>query len=110
MARYSLSRVADEKISEIYEYSLLHFGEKQADDYFLGMHALFDVLAQRPFLGRVSEELGLETQRFIYRAHVIFYRPVNDGIFVIDIFGSRQIVSGSGDRPFTYPDIPGSED
>jgi toxin ParE1/3/4 len=95
MARYSLSQTADEKITAIYEYSVLHFGEMQADKYFLGMHALFGVLAERPFLGRRSDELGEGTRRVVYKAHVIFYRPVSGGILVVDLFGVRQLLDAT---------------
>jgi toxin ParE1/3/4 len=91
MAHYRLSQLADEKIAAIYEYSVLHFGESQADEYFLGLHALFDVLAERSFLGRRSDELGEGLRRFVYKVHVIFYRPVSDGILVVDLFGVRQL-------------------
>lgn len=91
MARYSLSQVADGKISAVYEYSLLQFGEDQADDYFLGMHHLFEILAERPLLGRQSDALGEGMRRFVYKAHVVFYTSTADGILVVDIFGIRQM-------------------
>jgi toxin ParE1/3/4 len=91
MAHYRLSRAADEKISAIYEYSVLRFGEDQADDYFLGMHGVFQVLAERPLLGRQCRDLGDGIRRFLYQSHVIFYRPAANGIFIIDIFGERQL-------------------
>jgi plasmid stabilization system protein ParE len=56
MARYSLSRAADDKIAAIYEYSVLQFGERQADKYFLGLHDIFEALAERPNLGPRRDE------------------------------------------------------
>jgi toxin ParE1/3/4 len=90
MARYRLSNAADEKIASIYEYSVLKFGEAQADAYFLGLHDLFDLLAANPSIGREQPDFGDDTRRFLYEAHIVFYRPVADGIFILDILGVRQ--------------------
>jgi toxin ParE1/3/4 len=90
MARYRLSNAADKKIASIYEYSVLKFGEAQADSYFLGLHDLLDLLATNPSMGREQPDFGADTRRFLYEAHLVLYRPVADGIFVLDILGVRQ--------------------
>jgi toxin ParE1/3/4 len=92
MASYSLSETADTKISAIYEYSITQFGEHQADRYFFGLHQTFEILAEEPYLGRHSRNVGVDIRRFVYKIRIIFYRPTTDGIFVIDIFGERQIL------------------
>lgn len=90
MARYRLSGVADEKIESIYEYSVRHFGEAQADRYFLGLHDLFELLAGNPLMGQEEPELGDGIRRFLYEAHIVFYRPASDGVLVLDLKGVRQ--------------------
>ena len=90
MARYRLSNRADEKISEIYEYSLLQFGEAQADKYFTGLHDLLNNLAENPLLGRLDNTFGSDVRRFVYERHVVFYKLVPDGIFVLAVYGVRQ--------------------
>jgi toxin ParE1/3/4 len=90
MASYRLTKTADKKIAVIYEYSLQHFGEAQADTYFLGMHGAFHLLADRPDLGRPSAELGEGVRRFLYRSYILFYKSTSYGILVLDIFGVRQ--------------------
>lgn len=98
MARYRLTGVADEKVDSIYEYSILHFGEAQADTYFLGLHDMFDLLAENPLIGREEPELGDGVRRFLYRSHIVFYRLVPDGVLIIDLKGVRQRTSGPSDR------------
>jgi toxin ParE1/3/4 len=101
VARYRLSNVADQKIESIYEYSLLNFGEPQAEAYFLGLHDLFELLADNPMIGRKEPELGDNIRRFPYEAHIVFYRPLADGILILDLRGVRQRprdVSGRDDR------------
>jgi toxin ParE1/3/4 len=91
MARYRLSAHADDKISAIYKYSLLNFGEDQADLYFTGLHRLLGTLAETPLLGRSDESHGNGLRRFVYERHVIFYKVVPGGILVLDVFGVRQV-------------------
>lgn len=91
MAHYRLSKVADKKIYDIYEYSILRFGENRADEYFIGMHEMFAILAERPLLGRECPDVGNGIRRFIYHSHIIYYRADAEGILVVDIFGDRQI-------------------
>ena len=60
MARCRLTGVAGQKIESIYEYSVLRFAEAQAGDYFLGLHDLFELLANNPSWvkrGRTSEKV-----------------------------------------------------
>jgi toxin ParE1/3/4 len=90
MARYRLTSVADQKIESIYEYSILHFGETQADSYFLGLHDLFGLLASNPQMGQEEPDLGDGIRRFLYEAHIVFYRPVTDGVLIVDLKGVRQ--------------------
>lgn len=98
MARYRLSNTADQKITSIYEYSVLKFGEVQADAYFLGMHDLFDLLASNPSMGREEPELGEGVRRFLYEAHLVLYRPVTDGILILDLLGARQKLKPSSGK------------
>lgn len=115
MARYRLTEVADQKIAIIYEYSVLKFGELQADRYFLGMHAKFESLADHPFLGRKSDKFGDGIRQFAYGVHIIFYRPESSGILILDIFGMRQATTISAESIAHDPDDvtgsdPGMED
>lgn len=91
MARYRLSAAADDKISAIYEYSFLQFGEDQADLYFMGLHRLLETLAERPLLGKLDENLGSDIRCFVYERHVIFYNVEPGGILILDVFGVRQV-------------------
>lgn len=101
MASYRLTLAADRKIAAIYEYSVLAFGEGQADSYVLGLHARFESLANHPFSGREDRRFGHGVRSVVYKAHVIFYRPAVDEILIIDIFGMRQSLAPAD------PDLPG---
>jgi toxin ParE1/3/4 len=82
MADYSLSRIARTKISHIYEYSLLTFGERQADIYVDSLFETFDHLAKLPNMGRAWRRW----RRHEHAEHVIFYMIKDDGIEIVDVF------------------------
>jgi len=54
-------------------------------------HRLFQLLAERPYLGRPSDyAVGL--RRFALRPFIIFYRPVTGGIEVVRVLhGARDL-------------------
>jgi plasmid stabilization system protein ParE len=56
----------------------------------MGLHDLFDLLAKNPLMGQEEPDLGDGIRRFLYEAHIVFYRPVSDGVLIIDLKGVRQ--------------------
>lgn len=82
MAVYRLSAAAERKLAEIYAYSLLNFGEVQADDYFYGLHAVFDLLAQHPLMGRTFRQY----RRHEHGSHTVFYAQTDYGVLIVQIF------------------------
>lgn len=90
MVAYKLSEIADQKITEIYEFSILNFGEKQADKYYFSLHNTLKLLAEQPELGRVYYDF----RRHEHEKHVIFYTIKPFGVFVIDILHERESIMG----------------
>lgn len=86
MPGYRLTRQADRKLAAIYKYTLDNFDEAQADAYFLALEKAFELLAERPHLGRKFYEY----RRFEHHAHVIFYRPRRGGVLIVEIFHRRE--------------------
>ncbi len=93
MAAYKLSREADRKLAEIYEYSLLNFGEAQADKYFHSLHEAFELLMHQPELGRPFHEY----RRHEHEAHVIFYKADSEGIHIVRVLHKREETEGKFD-------------
>ena len=90
MADYSLSKIARAKISDIYEYSLLTFGERQADAYVDSLFEIFDRLEELPNMGRAWRRW----RRHEHAEHIIFYMVGGDGIEIVEIFHhSENIVA-----------------
>lgn len=89
MAGYRLSRKAERRLADIYAYSLLNFGERQADFYFLDLHRAFDLLQINPTLGRTVQGRP-QIRQLTHRRHTIFYLVENSSILVVDILGAGQ--------------------
>ena len=53
MASYRLSEKADEDLSRLYEYGILHYGQERADRYYNGLIERFEELAENPGFGRL---------------------------------------------------------
>ena len=92
MVGYRLSRRAERRLTDIYEYSLLTFGETQADLYFGNLHKAFELLQKNPALGRITKgRPGMRS--FVHRRHTIFYVMEMPSILIFDILGPGQDVS-----------------
>src|SRR5690242_12420944 len=85
MAVYSLSAKAAADLSQIYEYTILNFGLKQAREYLTGLHERFEILAGNPMQGRSASELSPGLRRLEYESHVVFYVPRDKGIRVVRV-------------------------
>ncbi len=88
MASYKLSILASKTLVKIYEYSLLNFGEKIADEYFTSLHDMFELLASQPELGRVFHEY----RRHEHGEHIIFYKKTDYGVKIIHILHQKEDV------------------
>lgn len=86
MAVYKLSNDAHSKLEEIYEYSLLNFGEAKAEEYYLSLHKTFGLLADQPNLGRRFHEF----HRHEHGYHVFFYKVTEYGILILHILHQNE--------------------
>ena len=93
---YKLSRLAAEDFAAIYEYTLLHFGVRQADAYTDDLERIFRLLASAPLMGTEpsglteSGELTEGIRRHDHQQHAIFYRCRERDIFVIRILHHKM--------------------
>ena len=93
MAAYRLSRKAEQTLETIYAYSMLTFGEAQADLYFGSLHDAFGLLQANPALGRALPRRE-EMRCFVHRRHTIYYVASEPSILIFDILGPGQDTSG----------------
>ena len=92
MAKYHLTNKAVEDLSNIWEYTVDTWSERQADDYYNMLIASFQKITENPRLfGLKNEEIaeGLYGDRA--NKHIIFYRILADkDILVIRILHQRM--------------------
>lgn len=85
--RYEISRRASDEIDGIIRYTDEHFGEAQTAEYLGGLYGSFALLADNPKLGKAWAG---ERRCYIYRSHYVFYRILDDHVFITDIRSTRQ--------------------
>ena len=89
MAAYKLSQQARNKLLDIYEYSLLNFGERQADIYYDALHDSFMRLAENPLMGRAVRAY----RRHDHAQYAIFYMPTQDGVVIAQIYHHSENIA-----------------
>lgn len=90
MGVYKLTRKAEIDLAEMYEYGIETFGLKQAKGYLLGIHDLFQVLADNLNLGRDASEFLFSLKRFSYKSHTIFYLATDIDILIVRIINQSM--------------------
>ncbi|WP_010179341.1 type II toxin-antitoxin system RelE/ParE family toxin [Aquimarina agarilytica] len=90
MGVYKLSGKAEIDLAKMYEYGIETFGLKQAKAYLLGMHTLFQVLADNTTLGRDASEFILSLKRFSYKSHTIFYLVTDIDILIVRVLNQSM--------------------
>ena len=90
MASYRLSLRADEDLSRVYEYGLIHFGQDRADRYYDGLIERLEAIAVRPRLWPAVDHIRLGYRRSVYGRHSIYYRIDSDVIMIVRILGQQD--------------------
>ncbi len=91
MAVYSLSSKAAADLFQIYEFTILNFGLKQAQDNLTGLHERFESLVENPVQGRSASELSPGLRRPEYESHVVLCVPNAKGIPIFFISCLRPL-------------------
>lgn len=92
MAKYHLTNKAVEDLTNIWEYTVETWSERQADDYYNMLIASFQKITENPRLfGLKYEEIAEGLYGYRANKHVIFYRILADkDILVIRILHQRM--------------------
>jgi len=87
VAKYQLSKAADEDLSNIYAYTIREFGEQQADAYFDALEDCLTGLALNPELGRDISFVRSEFRLFVQQRHSIYFKRLGSGVIVVRMLG-----------------------
>jgi toxin ParE1/3/4 len=66
------------------------FGVVQAEQYFVDLIGCFDLLAERPRIGRERPELNPPMRVHFHKAHIIAYHVTADEILIVRVLDGRQ--------------------
>lgn len=89
MPKYILSTKADKDQDDIADYTLETWGEKQAQEYIVGLVDCLEKIAKTPDIGRDASEFSPNLKRFNYKAHSVFYMSTDTGILIVRILGQK---------------------
>ena len=90
MNKYTLSNKAEEVISGIYDYSANIHGVTQAEAYLVALHEALVILAENPSIGASAEDIRKTYFQLPVHMHMVFYKKVDDGIFVIRVLHQQM--------------------
>ncbi len=90
MGVYKVSVKAEIDLTKMYEYGIETFGLEQAQTYLLGIHTLFQVLADNANLGRDASEFIILLKRFSYKSHTIFYLATDIDILIVRVLNQSM--------------------
>lgn len=91
LARFRLSRRAEDDVLSIGAYTLKTWGEDQAVRYLDQIEACCRTLADNPRLGRKCDEVRAGLRRMKCGQHVLFYRQEAGGILISRILHQRML-------------------
>lgn len=86
---YKLTERAADDFAGIYDYTLLKFGEVQADHYTDALEAFFGTLAEMPDIGRVYHAVP-GVMRIEFQQHTIFYMIRDTDILIARILHQQM--------------------
>lgn len=90
MARYELTRAADQDFENIFDFGIDRFGLTQALEYQNGMKERFAQLAAQPELYQAIDHIRKGYRRSVFQAHSIYYKMDGDMVLIVRILGREN--------------------
>jgi len=91
MAKYRLSKVAQEDLIRIHHYGVKKFGMHQADKYFNSLFEYFELIAQQPFSFESADFVRTGYRRCVCGSDSIYYKVNNDFVEIMAIIGKQDL-------------------
>lgn len=96
MSTVRLSIRARSDLHKIGHFTQDKWGEKQADKYLSDLELALERLARYPLLGRPAGGRDPLRYRMEHGSHVVFYKQVEDGIFVLRLLHKSMMPEQHG--------------
>ncbi|MDX2001149.1 MAG: type II toxin-antitoxin system RelE/ParE family toxin [Chitinophagales bacterium] len=90
--KYELSKIADNDLEEIFDFTIWKFGFEQGVSYLQLIEEVIVLLAQQPNMGKQRNELKEGLLSYPVESHIIFYQILPNRIRIVRILhGSRDL-------------------
>lgn len=83
MAKYVLTVKAVHDLDDIWNYTLAHWSEEQADSYYQLLIQSFGIISENPSYGRSAENIVKGHKKFKVERHIIFFRILSPAFIEI---------------------------
>lgn len=90
MSRYALTPRAQADIEEIWNYTVAHWGDNQAEKYLRQLAEAMTYVAADPARGRACDDVRAGYSKYAVGVHVLFYRKAAKGVEVVRILHQRM--------------------
>jgi toxin ParE1/3/4 len=90
--RFIVSPRARTDIDDIWNYTVGHWGERQAEIYIRLVKAAVEAVVKDPKVGRICDDVRPGYRRYPVGSHVLFYRVTAEAIVVVRILHRRMDV------------------
>jgi toxin ParE1/3/4 len=87
---YALSNAADADVQAIAEGSVLQWGLARAEQYVLGLHRTFGLLAEFPDIGRDAGHIRPGYRKIESGSHSVFYQKTGDDVLIVRVLHQRM--------------------
>ena len=91
MGNYLLSTQAKEDLYRIYQYGILNFGEKKAEEYFDNFFKNFERIAMNPFHFPSAEYIRKDYRKCISGEDTIYFKVEKSIVLIVTIIRSQDI-------------------
>lgn len=90
MKPYRLTPAAQRDLSQIWDYSEVHWDAVQAERYLRQIQAAIERVAADPACGRACDEIRVGYRRYATGSHVVFYVDAPGSVDVMRVLHQRM--------------------
>jgi toxin ParE1/3/4 len=91
VSKWKLTNKAQSELADITLYTTDTWGDAQAERYLALLLHGFDLIAEKPGIGRACDRLAPDLRRFELGKHVVFYRRKQAGILISRILHQSSL-------------------
>jgi toxin ParE1/3/4 len=91
MGEYRVSDQADEDLLDIYLYGVARFGRPQAVECQFSFERCFELIADNPRMGRLTDTFRAGLRRHEHSSHVVIYKEQPDHVLIVAVVHGRSV-------------------